>query len=420
MIGRNADLFSAFQTSVEDAWEADDEEFLSLISKTVAAKTAKEVMQRHSSESQMAQSHKGSIRTSGKLAPGRGIRLDVNAESSLSLAQPTVERRIEQFQALINSPFTDLGALRKQSWSGIPQALRFVTWKLLCDYLPASYERRITTLKKKRKQYIDLNSQFFNLRNGHDGAEIFKQVQKDLVRMPMLQNRQDVFELFERVLFNWSVRHPGSGYVQGINDLLTPFMVVFLSEYTKTEMNPSGELRLSAPITAEQLQDLEADVFWCVSRLLDTIQDNYTFAQPGIQNNINKLSSLIERLDNELHRHLMKYKVEYLQFAFRWMNNLLIRELPLRCIIRLWDTYMAEPDGFSQFHVYVCAAFLLRFKDSLMCQNDFHSLLVYLQALPTHRWTNDDIEMVLAQAFQYKSLFSQAPKHLDYRRSEIL
>lgn len=107
-------------------------------------------------------------------------------------------------------------------------------------------------------------------------------------------------------------------------------------------MNSSGELKLSTPITAEQLLDLEGDVFWCVSRLLETIQDNYTFAQPGIQNNINKLSSLIERLDNELHRHLMKHKVEYLQFAFRWMNNLLIRELPLRCIIRLWDTYMVR------------------------------------------------------------------------------
>lgn len=31
--------------------------------------------------------------------------------------------------------------------------------------------------------------------------------------------------------------------------------------------------------------------------------------------------------------------MEYLQFAFRWMNNLLMRELPLRCTIRLWDTY---------------------------------------------------------------------------------
>ncbi|XDV25333.1 hypothetical protein PO909_029264 [Leuciscus waleckii] len=40
-----------------------------------------------------------------------------------------------------------------------------------------------------------------------------------------------------------------------------------------------------------------------------------------------------------VHRHMQQYEVEYLQFAFRWMNNLLMRELPLRCTIRLWDTY---------------------------------------------------------------------------------
>ncbi|VDL63739.1 unnamed protein product [Hymenolepis diminuta] len=428
MISKNSSSFSAYETSVEDVWEADDEEFISIISKAgnfvinfcdkhlAAEMTAKEVMREHSIEAQKARNSAGSLRTS---MPGRVVRLETNVDSSLSLAQPSVERRIEQFNSLINAPFTDLTILRKLSWSGIPQSIRPVTWKLLCDYLPASSDRRSSILEKKRKQYRDLNDQFFNLRNGHDGAEIFKQVQKDLLRMPMLQNQRDLFGLFERVLFNWSIRHPGSSYVQGINDLLTPFAVVFLSEYVKTEMNTSGELKFSAPITAEQLQNLEADVFWCVSRLLDTIQDNYTFAQPGIQNNINKLSSLIERVDNELHRHLMLHKVEYLQFSFRWMNNLLIRELSIRCIIRLWDTYMAEPDGFSQFHVYVCAAFLLRFKDGLMRQNDFHGLLVYLQALPTHRWTNDDIELVLAQAYQYKSLFSQAPKHLDYQKSDI-
>ncbi|KAI2665265.1 TBC1 domain family member 22B [Labeo rohita] len=43
-----------------------------------------------------------------------------------------------------------------------------------------------------------------------------------------------------------------------------------------------------------------------------------------------------------VHRHMQQYEVEYLQFAFRWMNNLLMRELPLRCTIRLWDTYQVK------------------------------------------------------------------------------
>jgi hypothetical protein len=48
--------------------------------------------------------------------------------------------------------------------------------------------------------------------------------------MPIFQQTV-VQELFERILFIWAIRHPASGYVQGINDLVTPFFVVFLSEF---------------------------------------------------------------------------------------------------------------------------------------------------------------------------------------------
>lgn len=44
----------------------------------------------------------------------------------------------------------------------------------------------------------------------------------------------------------------------------------------------------------------------------------------------------------QVHRHLDQHEVRYLQFAFRWMNNLLMREVPLRCTIRLWDTYQVR------------------------------------------------------------------------------
>lgn len=40
-----------------------------------------------------------------------------------------------------------------------------------------------------------------------------------------------VFKIFERILFIWAIRHPASGYVQGINDLVTPFFVVYVFEY---------------------------------------------------------------------------------------------------------------------------------------------------------------------------------------------
>ncbi|CAF5163285.1 unnamed protein product, partial [Rotaria sp. Silwood1] len=46
-----------------------------------------------------------------------------------------------------------------------------------------------------------------------------------------------VQELFERILFIWAIRHPASGYVQGINDLVLPFFVVFLSEFIENDVD---------------------------------------------------------------------------------------------------------------------------------------------------------------------------------------
>lgn len=45
------------------------------------------------------------------------------------------------------------------------------------------------------------------------------------------------------------------------------------------------------------LNAVEADSFWCLSRLLDGIQDNYIFAQPGIQRSVRRMAELVARID---------------------------------------------------------------------------------------------------------------------------
>ena len=50
-------------------------------------------------------------------------------------------------------------------------------------------------------------------------------------------------------------------------------------------------------LAEEDRRNIEADSFWCLSKLLEGIQDNYTFAQPGIQNKVRQLKELIERVD---------------------------------------------------------------------------------------------------------------------------
>ena len=108
--------------------------------------------------------------------------------------------------------------------------------------------------------------------------------------------------------------------------------------------------------SAKLLSYIEADSYWMFSKLLDNVQDHYTFSQPGLQRLILRLEDLMRRHCPELDAHFANQGVQYMQFSFRWMNCFLLRELPLRCILRLWDTYFAEErNGFEKFHTNVCA-----------------------------------------------------------------
>ena len=147
-----------------------------------------------------------------------------------------------------------------------------------------------------------------------------------------------VQEMVERILYIWAIRHPASGYVQGINDLVTPFLMVFLQV-------GSGSHRMGIFLPQTLLQDfvdvdvtrnsfefesldetnrknIEADSFWCMTKVLDGIQDNYTFAQPGIQVKIRQLEELLKRVDVKLHNHIVGHEVQYLQFSFRFVSPL--------------------------------------------------------------------------------------------------
>ncbi|XP_068125648.1 TBC1 domain family member 22B isoform X2 [Hyperolius riggenbachi] len=336
---------------------------------------------------------------------------DQNASGapSMTIREKT---RLEKFKQLLSCPNTDLDELRKYSWPGIPRDVRPTTWRLLSGYLPACMERRHLTLQRKRAEYFGFIEQYYDSRNEEHHQDTYRQIHIDIPRtnplIPLFQQPL-VQEIFERILFIWAIRHPASGYVQGINDLVTPFFVVFLTEHVDDVENfDVGSL------SSDTLRNIEADSFWSMSKLLDGIQDNYTFAQPGIQKNVKALEELVSRIDGEVHCHLQKYEVEYLQFAFRWMNNLLMRELPLRCTIRLWDTYQAEPEGFSHFHLYVCAAFLIKWRKEILDEEDFQGLLMLLQNLPTIHWGNEEIGLLLAEAYRLKYMFADAPNH--YRR----
>ena len=69
-----------------------------------------------------------------------------------------------------------------------------------------------------------------------------------------------------RLLYIWGVRHPASGYVQGVNDLVTPFLAVFLSEHFETD---DMSLWQASSLSEAQLVAAEADSYWCLCKLVE-------------------------------------------------------------------------------------------------------------------------------------------------------
>ena len=54
------------------------------------------------------------------------------------------------------------------------------------------------------------------------------------------------YQSLERILYVWAIRHPASGYVQGINDLVTPFFQIFLSAYIGLLLHIASLLNLTS------------------------------------------------------------------------------------------------------------------------------------------------------------------------------
>ena len=59
------------------------------------------------------------------------------------------------------------------------------------------------------------------------------------------------------------------------------------------------------------------------------------------------MKKLIEQSDLQAYEHLSNLEINFIDFAYRWISCYLTREFSIYQIIRLWDTYFSEEEGFS-------------------------------------------------------------------------
>lgn len=368
---------------------------------------------------------------------------------------PNNASQLMQMDLLLLHECPAIEDLRKCAWKGCSPKNRAQVWRLLLGHEPLEYRLRHSTLDMKRNAYreyvrllyapegaaeVELSKQvkrcrliqrqyehetdeMRNREKSHPHVNKFQkfveysdyamktlhQIEMDLPRthpeIPIF-HVPEVRNPMRRILYLYGMLNPSRNYVQGMNELLTPVVVVFLSSYLKHANNKGIESFLNREglcdlLTEQELMEAEADAFWTFSLIVSCIEDNFTAEQTGILRRIARLEEIVKCVDPLLARHLARNGNEFIQFSYRWMNCLLMRELPFTLVVKLWDALFAEEDGLADLQVYFCAAMITRFRGELLTKG-FEDCIMFLQHLPTGEWKTSDVDVLLSQAYIWK------------------
>ncbi|ELP93876.1 hypothetical protein EIN_177730 [Entamoeba invadens IP1] len=307
--------------------------------------------------------------------------------------------QIERYVKLFNSNSVTKKDLQRLCWKGVPWHFRPKVWRILTNETPLSLSKQDTTLLQKRINYFQLRDQ--TLVELHEPELTSKtQIDKDLLRSNKFLNflsHQRVISLMRNILLLFSIRHPASGYTQGMSDLLVPFVTVFLSEYIAVDTIVKSSIDI---LPKDFLNNVEADSYYAFDYILTNIQDYYTYQHQGVQQRIDQMNDILKTLDRDISKHFVREGLNISHFAFRWLTCCLSREFSIKVILRLWDSFLAFENGlgFSTLNMFCCLSLLERYKATLLTKS-FTDLIYFLQNLPTQDWTDDDVMNLVTQAF---------------------
>ncbi|KYR02141.1 RabGAP/TBC domain-containing protein [Tieghemostelium lacteum] len=365
---------------------------------------------------------------------------------------------------------------------GFPEHTRAHSWMILNEYIPVSSHNRASALLQKRSQYRELIKKYykdeqqnqlfshvFKLLNNtimnsqqddevNKVQELIQQVHLDVIRTRPdgfceLFELKEIEKMMERILVIWSLENQDVSYFQGLNDLLCPFILVFLDSellqcFNEQAQQPSypmiqehahafvdnddllsssgqpmqrdefklqnrlGDGKIISDLIEcgklESLAKVEADVYWSISSLLSTVKHYARDTGSGLpaERLMKKLELLVRVSNEELYKHFQSQGLDFSHFAFRWMVCFLTREFDMQTGIELWDRYMCDKsnEGFSLLHICFCAALLDLWSNDLL-QKDFMELVQFLQKPPSLEYSSSHLDLIFRNALYKKQTY---------------
>nr|XP_018671423.1 TBC1 domain family member 15-like [Ciona intestinalis] len=156
-----------------------------------------------------------------------------------------------------------------------------------------------------------------------------KVINKDIPRTdtqhPYFKNQDSNFaEKMKNILITFGFYHPSIGYVQGMNDILTRFMVVM---------------------------ETEVEAYWSFTRYMEHVERD--FDSNGMVEKLDLVRQLLKDLEPNLYSHLCDCSVEDLVFCHRWLLVSFKREFDYEESIRYFEMVHSqhlELDSLTAIH----------------------------------------------------------------------
>lgn len=157
--------------------------------------------------------------------------------------------------------------------------------------------------------------QSFNVKTTEDNIRM---IDKDIPRTdrshPYYKDEGEVHQnMLRNVLITFSSYHPDIGYVQGMNDIASRFLIIF---------------------------DSEADAYWCFAYYMNRFKDD--FLEDGMLQRLDMLRMLLHEIDCDLYSYLEEYNLHDLTFCHRWLLLNFLREFSFDDGLRLFEMLCTE------------------------------------------------------------------------------
>eukprot|EP01105_Mastigella_eilhardi_P020841 TRINITY_DN4_c0_g2_i3.p1 TRINITY_DN4_c0_g2~~TRINITY_DN4_c0_g2_i3.p1 ORF type:complete len:414 (-),score=102.88 TRINITY_DN4_c0_g2_i3:13-1218(-) len=291
-----------------------------------------------------------------------------------------VRCRFLRFEEAVTKEVLAPSDIRELAFSGVPDKLRAVYWKILLNYLPHNRSGWDEVLQSSRKQYADWRRELFQdpheklascdhpLSMASNSAwncyfkdqALMDEINKDVTRtFPDLHfysgksgTNTIHYEGLRHALFIFAKLNPGIRYVQGMNEIIAPLYYVFATSES-----------------AECVENAEADTFFCFTNLMSEIRDHFIktldTSDLGVTHTIFKLDGLLKRLDPQLWQNLHAKQIHPQFYGFRWITLLMSQEFTLPDTLRLWDSFFSDSHRFH-FLLFFCCAMILHAKEKLL------------------------------------------------------